>query len=210
MLAPDRRGHGRSEAPDAGYTVARHVEDLAALARRERVRSAVVVGHAGGGPAALGLARDHPRAVRALVLVDSRVDPAARLDDPDDPAGSAYRAILARLEGPGGRRALRALYAGFFSPHAGAAGRKALREALATPLHVAAAELASLAIDTESIAREVRQPVLWLSVEAADQAALRQIFADVRFGQLVGSGHFPQIEVPAQLNAMIERFVRTL
>jgi pimeloyl-ACP methyl ester carboxylesterase len=145
-----------------------------------------------------------------VVLVDSRVDPAARLDDPTDPAGAAYAAILARLEGPDGARALRAMYAGFFGPHAGAAGRKALREALATPLPVAAAELRSLTMDTEALAREVSQPVLWLSVAAADQAALGRVFANVQFGQLVRSGHFPQIEVPEQLNAMIARFIATL
>jgi pimeloyl-ACP methyl ester carboxylesterase len=210
VLAPDRRGHGRSDAPESGYTVAQHADDLAAVARRERIRSAVAVGHAGGGPATLDLARRHPRLVRAVVLVDSRVDPAARLDDPTDPAGAAYAAILARLEGPDGARALRAMYAGFFGPHAGAAGRKALREALATPLPVAAAELRSLTMDTEALAREVSQPVLWLSVAAADQAALGRVFANVQFGQLVRSGHFPQIEVPEQLNAMIARFIATL
>lgn len=210
VLAPDRRGHGRSDAPESGCSVAQHADDLAALARHERIRSAVAIGHAGGGAATLDLARRHPRLVRAVVLVDSRVDPAARLDDPNDPAGAAYAAILARLRGREGRKALRTMYAGFFSKNAGPAGRRALREALETPLPVAAAELESLTLDAESIAREVVQPVLWLSVAAADQTKIAGLFSNVQFGQLVGSGHFPQIEVPDQLNAMIDRFVGTL
>jgi pimeloyl-ACP methyl ester carboxylesterase len=36
------------------------------------------------------------------------------------------------------------------------------------------------------------------------------VFRNVQFGQMVGSGHFPHIEVPDQTNAMIERFVSTL
>jgi pimeloyl-ACP methyl ester carboxylesterase len=210
VLAPDRRGHGRSDAPERGYTVTQHADDLTALLRLERLRSVIAVGHAGGGAATLDLARRHPRLVRAVVLVDSRVDPAARLDDPNDAAGAAYAAILARLRGREGQKALRTMYSGFFSRNAGAAGRTALREALETPLPVAAAELESLTIDAESIAREVTQPVLWLSVAAADQGRLASLFRSVQFGELVGSGHFPQIEVPDQLNAMIRRFVATL
>jgi pimeloyl-ACP methyl ester carboxylesterase len=190
--------------------VAQHADDLAAIARREKIRSAVLVGHAGGGTATLELARRHPALARAVVLVDSRVDPAARLNDPKDPAGVTYAAILARLRGRGGRQVLRSMYSGFFSKHAGAAGRQALREALETPLAVAAAELESLTLDAESIAREVSQPVLWLSIGAIDAERLTGLFANLQFGQLVGSGHFPQIEVPDQLNAMIRRFVETL
>jgi hypothetical protein len=32
----------------------------------------------------------------------------------------------------------------------------------------------------------------------------------VQFAEVVGSGHFPQLEVPAQTNAMIETFIAQL
>jgi len=209
VLAVDRRGHGRSGVSAAGYSAAQHADDLAAVMRRVRMRGAIAVAHAGGGPAALALAAAHPERVRALVLVDSRIGPAARLGDPGDPAGAALEAIAAGLERAEGRAFLRRMYAGFFGPHAGQAGSQALADALRTPLAVAAAEIRSLAIDSEALARSLAQPVLWLSVEAVDQAALAGTFRRVQFGQLVGSGHFPQIEVPEQLDAMIERFVAT-
>ena len=75
------------------------------------------------------------------------------------------------------------------------------------PLDIARAELASLAISTQAIARSLTQPVLWISVEQADEARLAKIFRNVQFGRVVGSGHFPQIEVPDQVNAMIDRFL---
>jgi pimeloyl-ACP methyl ester carboxylesterase len=205
VLAVDRRGHGRSGVPPGGYTVEQHASDLAEVMRAAKLRGAVVVAHAGGGPAAL--ARSHPELVRALVLVDSRIGPAARLDDPADPAGAAFGAILERLAGPNGAHELRTMYAGFFSPRAGRAGKRAVAEAMETPLAVAVAELRSLVIDTEAIAREVAQPVLWMSAALADQPALASVFRSVQFGQVVGSGHFPQIEVPEQVDAMIERFL---
>jgi pimeloyl-ACP methyl ester carboxylesterase len=30
----------------------------------------------------------------------------------------------------------------------------------------------------------------------------------VKYGQVVGAAHFPQLEVPDQVNAMLERFLR--
>ena len=102
------------------------------------------------------------------------------------------------------------MYAGFFSDQAGNEGLRALTEATRTPLKVAAAELRSLAIDSEAIARKLTQPVLWISIAAADQAGLAAIFQNVQFAQVVGSGHFPHVEVPDQINAMIARFIATL
>lgn len=210
VLALDRRGHGRSDVPARGYTAKRHAADLSELARRERLRPAVVVGHAGGGAGVLEFARSYPERVRAVVLVDTMIGPRARIGDPQDPAGVALGAMIDLLEGENGSASLAEIYSGFFGPHAGEIGRQALAEALETPLAVAAAELRSLAISTQTLARKLEQKVLWISVDAADQNAIGKVFRDVQFGQTVGSGHFPHLEVPEQINAMIGRFVETL
>jgi hypothetical protein len=65
-------------------------------------------------------------------------------------------------------------------------------------------------INTQAIAKQLQQPVLWLTVTDADQMAVGKAFRDMQFGQTVGSRHFPQLEVPDQTNAMIERFVSNL
>jgi pimeloyl-ACP methyl ester carboxylesterase len=36
---------------------------------------------------------------------------------------------------------------------------------------------------------------------------LRELVPGLAYGQTVGSGHFCQLEVPDQVNAMIERFL---
>jgi hypothetical protein len=33
------------------------------------------------------------------------------------------------------------------------------------------------------------------------------MFSDILYGKTVGSGHFCQLEVPVQVNAMIDRFL---
>jgi len=42
-----------------------------------------------------------------------------------------------------------------------------------------------------------------------DALRLREIKPDLELGITVGAGHFHQLEVPEQVNAMIERFLVT-
>ena len=62
----------------------------------------------------------------------------------------------------------------------------------------------------EGAARECKVPFLYLAAAAplADFAKLRQLCPHVVIGQTVGAGHFHQLEVPDQVNAMIERFLQ--
>ncbi|MCU0274944.1 MAG: alpha/beta hydrolase [Acidimicrobiales bacterium] len=210
VLAVDRRGHGDSDVPPSGYTAAQHAHDLAEVLVRERITDAVVVGHAGGAPGVLALARSFPELARALVLIDTTISARTALGRRDGAPRSGLAALIDRLDAPDGADAFASLYRGFFSPWAGDVADRAVADARRVPLPVARAELASLAVSTEAMARAIRQPVLWLSVAAADQPRLTALFRDVRFGQVVGSGHFPHLEVPEQVNAMIDRFVDTL
>jgi pimeloyl-ACP methyl ester carboxylesterase len=69
----DLRGHGRSEMPATGYTVADHVDDLAALLAAWGVGDEPVhlVGNSFGGVVALRFARRFPERVASLVLVEA-------------------------------------------------------------------------------------------------------------------------------------------
>ena len=210
VLAVDRRGHGRSDVPAGGYTAKQHAADLAEVARKERMRAAIVVCHAGGGPAALEFARSCPQRVRALVMLDSNVGPKAKFSEPKNLAGTILGGMIDQIRGKNGAAAFRQIYGALFSEHAGRAGRQALAEALETPREVAVAELYGISNDTQATAKQLTQPVLWLSVRGADEATIGKVFRNVQFGQMVGSGHFPHVEVPDQTNAMIERFVTNL
>lgn len=213
VLTVDRRGHGGSDVPPAasgGYTAARHGADLAEVMDATGTTGAVVVGHAGGAPGVLALAADRPDLVRALVLVDTIISPESTAGDPDDPAGTALGAMIDQILGDDGAAAFTAMYSAMFSTHAGPVATEAVASASRVPPAVAAEELRSLAIDTVGLARAARAPVLWLTVAGADEVWLRTVFADVQFGQVVGSGHFPHLEVPDQVHAMLERFVGTL
>jgi pimeloyl-ACP methyl ester carboxylesterase len=57
--------------------------------------------------------------------------------------------------------------------------------------------------------RECRVPVLTISsaVPTNDAASLLEANPSITLGQTVGTGHLLQLEVPEQVNPMIERFL---
>jgi pimeloyl-ACP methyl ester carboxylesterase len=74
VILYDLRGHGLSERPQAGYTLADQVADLLALLDVLGVRDPVtLVGNSFGGLLALAFARAHPTRVAGLCLIDGHL-----------------------------------------------------------------------------------------------------------------------------------------
>jgi len=66
VIRPDARGYGRSPAPRTPFT---HWVDLVAVMDELGVERGVVVGHSGGGAAAVSLAMTCPERVDSLILL---------------------------------------------------------------------------------------------------------------------------------------------
>lgn len=69
LIAPDQRGHGRSDSP-SDYSRSGYVEDAAALLAHLGIGAAVVLGHSLGGVNAYQLAARFPGLVDALIVED--------------------------------------------------------------------------------------------------------------------------------------------
>lgn len=68
----DLRGHGRSEQPATGYSVAENVDDLVALLDHWGIDEPVhLFGNSFGGVVALALAHRHPERVASLFLIEA-------------------------------------------------------------------------------------------------------------------------------------------
>jgi pimeloyl-ACP methyl ester carboxylesterase len=78
VLAFDNRGAGRTDKPDAPYTIPMMANDTDALMDAVGMNRATVIGISMGGKIALDLALEHPDRVARLVLVSTRAS--ARLD----------------------------------------------------------------------------------------------------------------------------------
>jgi pimeloyl-ACP methyl ester carboxylesterase len=75
VVAVDLRGHGGSEKPSSGYSMAEQADFVAEALAALHVTRAEVVGHSLGGPVAVALAERSPALVSSLVILDSRSSP---------------------------------------------------------------------------------------------------------------------------------------
>ncbi len=219
VLRMDRRGMGKSTTPGSGHTPQQHAADIAALARHAGFHNAVAIAHAGGGPVGVAFSHDYPDLVRAFILVDSAVMPAADLAKPTTGTGRFYAEMMAKLTAPDGETYFRALYTSFFGPQADRAMvEAAVGEACRTPVDVRVQEIRLMAADSATPAAAMPQPTLvmvgpWMAdafPQAADLNHLKSCFKQVEFAQAIGAGHFLQLEVPDQVNAFIRSFVSRL
>ena len=79
IRALDLPGHGDSQwAPDGDYSRARVSADVAALIQQLDLTNLVLVGHSFGGAVASIVAAQLPERIRALVIVDSTLQPTGR------------------------------------------------------------------------------------------------------------------------------------
>ena len=208
VLRMDLRGHGRSEAPPDGYSMRQFADDVAALARSQRIRDAIVVGHSMGSTVALELARRHPRIARALVLVDGALDQYSTARDVE--CSELWRMLT---DTPYDEAVIEAYSQFFPDPRDADLATRVVRDAARTPEHAAIASWrASLTANIPAVANQVRQPVLYVNASNNDRTAadVRAILPRAEFAQVVGSGHFIQLEARDQLAAMIRRFVDRL
>ena len=203
----DLRGHGGSDKPEQPYTIPGFADDVAWLCRQLGVARPVLVGHSMGGSIAFDVAARYPDLPAAVVMLDSAVSlsPAAR---------EAVGRLVAQLRGPDYVAAARAYVENaLFIPSDDAAQKARILDAMAgAPQYVMVAMENLASYDAAAVASGIRAPVAYIAgnepVPRTDPATLRALLPNAHVGQTIGSGHFVQLEVPAQINAMIERFLQ--
>jgi len=205
VVVVDQRGHGASDKPDQEYTIAGFADDLAWLCRELGLHRPVVVGHSLGGVVALDLAARYPELPGAVVMLDSPVFAPA-------PLLEKVREVVAALKTPAYRDAQGGLVrAVSFHPADDAARTERIVAHMASaPQPMMAGSFESLfAHDSAAAAAACRVPILYVHTAhpMADLARFRELRPGLVTGQIVGSGHYFQLEVPEQLNPMIERFI---
>jgi pimeloyl-ACP methyl ester carboxylesterase len=205
VVSVDLRGHGASDKPRQDYTMEVFADDVAALLRHLGIDRPAVIGHSMGGVVALVLAARHPGRPGAIVTLDAPVVPS-------DAMRRATAALVPALEGPGYRQAQQAFVRrALLQPGDDPARAEVLIAAMASaPQHVMVSAFREmLACDTAAAAAACRVPFLYLyaAKPATDLKRLRDLCPHVITGQTVGAGHFHQLEVPEQVNAMIDRFL---
>jgi pimeloyl-ACP methyl ester carboxylesterase len=204
VTALDLRGCGRSDCPESGYEIRDFADDLARFCAAVGIEKPVVVGHSLGGMIGIELAARYPSLPRALVLVDP---------GPIDPLPATvqtFTALAEALEGPGGEEARR-LYVRDMDARDETLARWIEELMCAVPLPIAAAVIRGVcAWNGVGAFALCSVPTLLLRSYLGanpDGVRLRALKPDLEVGITVGAGHFHQLEVPEQVNAMIERWL---
>lgn len=206
VLAVDQRGHGKSDpAADGDYSIAAFAADTAELIESAGLDRPVVIGHSLGGVISLALAASRPELVRGVVMVDPAPIVIA------DEMRAMFDQITAMVGSAEGRKAF---VGNMFAPSDDQTRKQHIIEAMSSvPDDMAVAALAGIAdFDGPAALRACTVPLATIGSAAPTntQAQLSEHNANIVVAQTLGSGHFNQLEVPDQVNAMIEQFLRLL
>jgi len=207
VITWDMRGHGASDKPQQRYTMAGFADDLAWLCSKLELVKPIVIGHSMGGIVSFELAGRHPGVPSAIVLVDSSVamPPASR---------ESFANMLALLGGSDYQTAMRDFVTKSLFIASDDAVRRAqiVAEMSSTAQHVMLSAMEAVrGYEPTEAAAGLTVPCLYIAANMvplrSDPARLRELVPGLHYGMTVGAGHFCQLEVPDQVNAMIDRFL---
>jgi pimeloyl-ACP methyl ester carboxylesterase len=200
------RGCGRSAHPESGYDIPTLADDIAWFCSEVGIEKPVVVGHSLGGMIAVELGARHPSLPRAVVADDPGPI------HPTEAAVRVYSGFAQQLAGPTGEEVRRVWVEDTVGPTVDGELRKKIVDTMcAVPLAVARAVIEGV-VRWNGVAALVMcdVPLLVLLSEPGgsnDPSRLQALKPNTSFGMTVGAGHFHQLEVPEQVNAMVERFI---
>ena len=207
VVAVDLLGHGRSDKPVQPYTMASFADDVAWMCGELRLAKPLIVGHSMGGIVSLEVAARHPSLPAALVVLDSVTIPTAERRAHLEELLAAYRA-------PDYLEAVRTSLPAFFSPYDDPAlNARIMAEMSLVPQHVLAGAWEGLCRwDGVAAVSACKVPLLYVAASEArtDLPRLKQLCPHMLTAQVVGAGHFVQLDVPDQVNPMLDRFIEIL
>ena len=207
VVAIDQRGHGKSDrAADGDYSVGAFASDVAELITDLELTRPVLIGHSLGGVVSLATAAAHPSLIGGVVMVD----PAPIIVS--DTMRSLFASVGKLVATEDGRKQF---VGGMFAPMDDSVRRQQIIDGMSSmPDDVAVAAIEGLVdFDGPAALRAVSAlPVATIgSISPLNtQAEFREHNPNMLVAQTLGAGHFNQLEVPDQVNAMIEDFLRLL
>lgn len=215
VVAVDLVGCGGSADPPKGFGLADHADVLAGTLAALDLAPAHVIGHSLGSVVALALYRDHPSAVRSLVLAGAYAGWAGSL--PPDEVESRTRMVLETLRQPveeWGPSFLATVHRAGAPVELVEASMEVLRDV--RPESSRQLVLALAAADLREMLPSVAVPVLLVYGEddqRADATVAAQLHAAVPASRLVvlpGVGHAVHVEAPVEFDAAVRAFLRTV
>lgn len=206
VIAIDQRGHGQTPNPGGVMRVEEIADDAAWVCRELGLKKPIVIGHSYGGLITLALGAQHPDLAHALVMLDTSMDQPQELRDwmqnyydtmtPDSFADVVLDHTMSRVHDPGDDPAV-------------AAHNVRMLQRFGYERFIATGRSILAYGDCRPSALKIKSPTLWVSATRpfADPAVVHQTRPDWYLGRTVGAGHWHQVLVADQVNAMIDAFL---
>jgi pimeloyl-ACP methyl ester carboxylesterase len=224
VIAPDLIGHGDSATPRGDYSLGAHAASIRDLLAAIGIDRATVVGHSLGGGVAMQFFYQFPQRTERLVLVSSgglghEVSPLLRVAAL--PGASAllallaHRGVLAALDRAAPRLRGRGVYlaaiARALRPLEQPGARKAFLHTLRAVIDFQGQRVS--ARDRLYLLDVVPTLIVWggrdHTIPVAHGRAAHRAIPNSRFEVLPGAAHFPHLEDPEGLAAVLRDFLET-
>jgi pimeloyl-ACP methyl ester carboxylesterase len=207
VVAIDLRGHGRSDAPPQGYTLAELSEELAWACYELGLYRPVFIGQGLGGMIAVECACRHPDLPAGIAALDAPLPPTPELR-------ARTQRVLDALSDSTNPDALRQALEGLSLLVPDPQRRTRILEQVASLPPQVATSLWESACgwDASAALAACHIPMLYIAAGAslADLARLRELCPQIEVGSMMDAGPDHPSGAPAQANDLLERFLHTI
>lgn len=213
VIAPDVRGHGKSEATPGPYKMEQMADDVKALIDTRRCGPVMLIGHSMGGYITFAFLRHYPKLVAGLGLVCTR--PGA-----DTPEGKTNRENLAqRVEKEGSIAVVDAMFPKMLSSTTYGEQLElsdGIRQMmLATPVAGIAGASRGMALraDSSDLLSSIKVPTLIITgandqlIPPKESENMAKQISNATLHIVPGAGHLPSAEKPGEFNRALREFL---
>jgi pimeloyl-ACP methyl ester carboxylesterase len=204
----DLRGYGKSDKLESNNygNIEQYAEDIVILCKKSGIKNPIIVGHSMGGMVSVEIAARYPSLPSSIVLISSGVL------FPQDALDSEEK-VLKSLRSEDYRLAIQALVDEIclptdkFKSHVEETFFAVTQEQWISHFE---AMFAWDKIASDRV-RACKLPVLYIEDSGgcySNLSLFSKLCPQLVIGKTVGSGHFPTLEVPEQVNSMIDQFVK--
>ncbi len=217
VIVPDLRGFGTAHHQLGNLqeiSIDLLADDLELLLDERKLEAAVFGGISRGGYVALAFAGKYPARVRALMLLDTRANPA------DDKEKLTYRTLCDRLTAEGPSAAIDVMSTRLFAPATLSSQPELIAQVSAVILSQTAGAIAAGARgmvnrpDAQPLLAQIRVPTLAVAGEydAAfeNTRAIAQAIPHAQFVSVPAAGHLSILEQPEFVSSVIRQFLDAL
>jgi pimeloyl-ACP methyl ester carboxylesterase len=201
-MAIDLRGHGASKAPaDGDYSVAALASDIELAVDEHHVDRFVLVGHSLGGSAAIAYAAEHPGRVAGLVLVGT---PGR---SPEEQSAQVLAALETDYE-----KTMQGYWTKLLAGAKPEVERRIQGERSRTGRQ-ASVSLIRAVFDFDPIPGLARYPGPKLLIDTPQgdsPTSLAALRPDIPRRVLEGTSHWPQLDLPAEFDRLLDDFLATV